>query len=201
MMRAMAQGMNQVDNSVMIAGVDEAGRGPLAGPVVAAAVLLPTDHALALADSKRLSARRREVLAVDIRAIAVASSIARASAAEIDELNIHHASLLAMTRALEALPVTPQQAVIDGLYVPPVAIDCRAVVHGDALVPAISAASILAKVHRDALMRELDGRYPGYGFSRHKGYGTRAHREALASLGPCIEHRRSFEPVRLALAS
>ncbi len=183
----------------MIAGVDEAGRGPLAGPVVAAAVILPADHGLALADSKQLSEARREGLAVAIRETAVACSVALASAAEIDTLNIHHATLLAMKRALEGLSISPSEALVDGLFVPPVAFQCTAVVRGDATRPAISAASILAKVHRDALMRELDGLYPGYGFSRHKGYGTPAHRDALSRLGPCFEHRRSFRPVKSLL--
>ncbi|MGH8274237.1 MAG: ribonuclease HII [Gammaproteobacteria bacterium] len=184
-----------------IAGVDEAGRGPLAGPVVAAAVILPPDHALALKDSKLLSALVRERLAREIKACAVAFAVAEASAAEIDVLNIHHASLLAMSRALAKLAPRPASALVDGLFVPEANFPCRAVVHGDALEPAISAASILAKVARDALMCELDTRYPGYGFSRHKGYATAVHRSALAALGPCLEHRRSFAPVRAALAA
>lgn len=182
----------------MIAGVDEAGRGPLAGPVVAAAVILPPDHGLILADSKKLSERRRKSLSTAIRDTAVAWSVALASAAEIDTLNIHHATLLAMSRALEGLPVCPNEALVDGLFVPAMPFECSAVVRGDATRPVISAASILAKVHRDAIMCELEGRYPGYGFSRHKGYGTRAHCEALSRLGPCLEHRRSFRPVKEA---
>lgn len=186
---------------VAIAGVDEAGRGPLAGPVVAAAVVLPPDHGLALRDSKLIAAPVRERLAQRIRACAVAFAVAEAGVAEIDALNIHHASLLAMTRALAALAPPPTAALVDGLFVPETAVPCRAVVHGDACEPAIAAASILAKVARDALMCELDGCYPGYGFSRHKGYATAAHRAALAALGPCLEHRRSFAPVRAALVT
>ncbi|MDN5863747.1 MAG: ribonuclease HII [Gammaproteobacteria bacterium] len=193
--------MNQDIEQAGVAGVDEAGRGPLAGPVAAAAVILPFGHGLVLADSKQLSARRREMLAGLIRENAVGWSIALASAAEIDRLNIHHASLLAMKRALDALLPAPAGALIDGRFTPVTPLACRAIVHGDALEPAISAASILAKVYRDALMCKLDRRFPGYGFARHKGYGTRAHCEALDRLGPCLEHRRSFRPVREALAS
>lgn len=179
-----------------VAGVDEAGRGPLAGPVIAAAVILPPGHGLALADSKCLSARRRERLATQIRSCAVAWAVARASVAEIDALNIHRASLLAMTRALAALSFPADSALIDGRFVPEAPMPCRAIVRGDATEPVISAASILAKVSRDEIMRELDRVYPGYGFSRHKGYPTKAHRAALAERGPCLEHRRTFAPVR-----
>ena len=179
-----------------VAGVDEAGRGPLAGPVVAAAVILPLDHGMILADSKCISEARRERLAPQIKLCAVAWAVALASAAEIDALNIHRASLLAMARALAALSPPPQTALIDGRFVPEASMPCRAIVHGDATEPAISAASILAKTARDAIMRELDHVYPGYGFSRHKGYPTEAHRAALAARGPCLEHRRSFAPVR-----
>ncbi|MGH8226077.1 MAG: ribonuclease HII [Gammaproteobacteria bacterium] len=186
---------------MVIAGVDEAGRGPLAGPVVAAAVILPPGHGLALADSKRLSARRREQLAPQIRNCAVAWAVALASAAEIDALNIHRASLLAMARALKELSPPPQAALIDGCFVPEADMPCRAIVRGDATEPAISAASILAKVARDTIMQELDRIYPCYGFSRHKGYPTAAHRAALVANGPCLEHRRSFAPVRALLAA
>ncbi len=182
-----------------IAGVDEAGRGPLAGPVAAAAVVLPPAHGLALADSKCLSASRRERLDREIRSVAVGFAVAFASAAEIDTLNIHRASLLAMARALFMLDPRPASALVDGRFVPTTEIPCRAIVHGDALEPVISAASILAKVARDALMCQFDERYPGYGFSRHKGYPTAAHRAALALLGPCAVHRRSFAPVRAVL--
>lgn len=183
----------------VVAGVDEAGRGPLAGPVVAAAVILPPGHGLVLADSKCLSESRRDRLAPEIRGCAVAWSVALASVAEIDELNIHHASLLAMARALAALVPAPEEALIDGCFVPETAVPCRAVVRGDATEPVISAASILAKVARDAMMRELDRAYPCYGFSRHKGYATAIHLTALAANGPCREHRRSFAPVRALL--
>lgn len=182
-----------------VAGVDEAGRGPLAGPVVAAAVVLPPDHGLPVADSKRLSAGRRESLAAAIKAHARAFSVAAADKAEIDTLGIHRATLLAMKRALEALDPAPDRALIDGRFVPAVTIGCRAVVRGDASVPVISAASILAKVARDALMLELDRLYPEYGFARHKGYGTAVHMAALRQYGPCPEHRRTFAPVRILL--
>lgn len=193
--------MQQGDGEVAIAGVDEAGRGPLAGPVLAAAVVLAPHHGLVLADSKKLTPGRRERLAKAIRDSALIWSIALASVEEIDRLNIHHASLLAMRRALDGLAPAPARALIDGRFVPETSIPCRAIVHGDALEPAVSAASILAKVRRDTLMCELDECFPGYGFARHKGYGTRRHRESLARLGPCPAHRRSFEPLRGALAS
>ncbi len=180
-----------------LAGVDEAGRGPLAGPVFAAAVILdPAYPILGLDDSKRLSPRQREVLAAEIRHRAAAWSIAEASAAEIDALNILQATLLAMRRALESLPVVPLEAWIDGLHCPSVNLPVRAVVGGDRQVPAISAASILAKTARDGAMLALEAHYPGYGFARHKGYGTAAHLLALRELGPCPEHRRSFAPLR-----
>jgi len=185
---------------MLVAGVDEAGRGPLAGPVFAAAVILPATHSLRLADSKRLSARRREALAPEIRQCALAWAVAQASASEIDAVGIHHASLLAMRRALTGLSPAAGRALVDGRFVPECGVPCEAVVRGDASVPAISAASVLAKVARDALMEELDVRHPGYGFAQHKGYPTAAHRAALGALGPCVEHRRSFAPVRAALA-
>jgi len=184
---------------MLVAGVDEAGRGPLAGPVYAAAVILPDAHRLQLADSKTLSARRRERLVPEIRGCAVAWAVASAGASEIDELGIHAASLLAMHRALTGLTPAAERALIDGRFVPECDVPCEAVVRGDASVPAISAASVLAKVARDTLMQELDTRYPGYGFAQHKGYPTAAHRAALGELGPCLEHRRSFAPVRAAL--
>ena len=190
----------------LLAGVDEAGRGPLAGPVVAAAVILDPSRPIAgLRDSKKLNAAERERLSVCIRERALAFAIAAASVAEIDALNILQASLLAMRRALLALAVRPAHIVIDGNKVPPLAdvfSDCRieTLVRGDDLVPAISAASIIAKVYRDALMTQLDGEYPGYGLARHAGYPTPAHLEALARLGPTSIHRLSFAPVKLALA-
>lgn len=182
------------------AGVDEAGRGPLAGPVVAAAVILdPKRPVPGLRDSKRLSASRREVLAVAIRAQAVAWAVARCTPREIDELNILQATLLAMRRAVLSLAPAPEHVLVDGNRCPALPFSVQAVVKGDDRVPAISAASILAKVDRDHWMRAVHLRYPGYGFDGHKGYPTRAHLQALARLGPCPEHRRSFRPVREVL--
>ena len=185
----------------LLAGVDEAGRGPLAGPVIAAAVILDPAHPIpGLADSKQLSAARRERLAAEIRAHALAWALGRADVAEIDRINILQASLLAMRRAVENLDIAPDQVLVDGKHCPPgLACPCQALVKGDATVPTISAASILAKVARDAELGELHDRYPGYGFARHKGYPTLAHREALRRLGPCPEHRRSFAPVAAIL--
>ena len=182
---------------LLIAGVDEAGRGPLAGPVVAAAVILnPARPIAGLADSKTLSETRREQLAAAIRTHALAWALGRADVAEIDRINILQASLLAMRRAVENLRLTPSQVLVDGNQCPSgLDCPCQAIIKGDATVPAISAASILAKVARDAELRELHDRYPAYGFARHKGYPTLAHREALRRLGPCPEHRRSFAPV------
>jgi len=185
---------------MIVCGVDEAGRGPWAGPVVAAAVVLD-DPALAeeVTDSKRLSAKRREALARRIRR-RCRVGVAAASVEEIDRLNIRAATWLAMQRAIERLPCRPQLALIDGLDVPPgLGMAARAIVRGDASEPAIAAASIVAKVMRDRLMRLIDRRWPGYGFAAHKGYGTRAHAEALQRLGPCPVHRKSFAPVRRAM--
>lgn len=185
---------------VLTAGVDEVGRGPLAGPVVAAAVILdPAAPIDGLADSKRLSERRREALAETIRERALAWALGRAEAAEIDAMNILQAALLAMRRAVEALEPAPAHALVDGNRCPELPCPAEPVVKGDASVPAISAASILAKVVRDREMAEMDQRYPGYGFAGHKGYPSRAHLEALVRLGPCPQHRRSFAPVRRAL--
>ena len=187
-------------DTLLIAGVDEVGRGPLAGPVVAAAVILDPARPIAgLADSKQLSPARRERLALDIRANALAWALGRAEVTEIDRLNIFQAALLAMRRAVETLPMTPDRVLVDGKHCPPLACPCTAIVKGDATVPAISAASILAKVTRDAELRELHDRYPRYDFARHKGYPTAVHREALRRYGPCPEHRRSFAPVAAAL--
>lgn len=181
----------------LICGVDEAGRGPLAGPVCAAAVILDPDRPIAgLADSKKLGARRREELAGLIRSRCTAWSVAWASVEEIDALNILQASLLAMRRAVDGLGLRPELALVDGNRCPALAIPARAIVAGDASEPAISAASILAKVSRDALMLELDRRWPCYGFARHKGYPTAAHVEALRVHGVTAMHRRSFAPVR-----
>lgn len=185
-----------------IAGVDEAGRGPLAGDVVAAAVVLdPARRIEGLRDSKRLSARRREVLAEEIRRCALAWSIARASVAEIDSLNILQASLLAMHRAVQGLAVVPGLVLVDGNRLPRWDYPSQAVVKGDDRVPAIAAASILAKVQRDADLQVLDAQWPGYGFATHKGYPTAAHLEALQRLGVTPVHRRSFAPVRALLSA
>jgi RNase HII (EC 3.1.26.4) len=178
-----------------IAGVDEVGRGCLAGPVYAAAVVLPADHGIiGLADSKRLSPARRTRLAAVIRERAGAWAVASASVEEIEILNILHASLLAMRRAVEALRPTPTLCLVDGDRLPALPCAGRAVIGGDHLEPAIMAASILAKVTRDAHMSELDASHPGYGFARHKGYGTAEHLAALRRLGPSAEHRMGFAP-------
>jgi ribonuclease HII len=183
----------------LVAGVDEAGRGPLAGPVVAAAVILKPDAPIdGLADSKVLSAVRREVLAAAIRGRALAWCVALADVAEIDGLNILGATMLAMRRAVEGLAPSPDEALIDGNRCPPLACRARAIVKGDRDVASISAASILAKTARDAMLIELDARYPAYGFARHKGYPTPDHLAALARFGPCPAHRRSFAPVAQA---
>jgi ribonuclease HII len=186
----------------LVCGADEAGRGPLAGPVVAAAVILDSGRPIVgLRDSKLLSPARREALAVEIRARAIAWQVACSDVAEIDALNILQASLLAMQRAIEALEPAARFALIDGNQVPRLAIPARAIVGGDALEAAISAASILAKTHRDALMRTLDVEHPGYGFASHKGYPTPEHLSRLRELGPCAAHRRSFAPVRAVLGA
>jgi ribonuclease HII len=185
-------------NKILIAGVDEVGRGPLAGAVVTAAVILKEPIA-GLADSKKLSIKKRKLLSLQIKEQCLAYAYGRAEVDEIDRLNIHHATLLAMRRAVEALSIRPDEVKIDGLYVPELSIPCEAIVQGDSLVPEISAASILAKVLRDEEMDELDEMYPGYGFSGHKGYPTVAHREALIRLGPCPIHRRSYAPVAALL--
>ncbi|MEN3111545.1 ribonuclease HII [Uliginosibacterium paludis] len=185
-----------------ICGVDEAGRGPLCGPVLAAAVILDPARPIAgLADSKKLSEKTRDRLALEIREKSLAWCIAEASVAEIDQLNILHATMLAMRRAVEGLALLPQEILIDGNRVPPgLAAPARAIVKGDALEPAISAASILAKTGRDAILREMDQRYPQYGFAAHKGYPTAAHLDALKLHGATPEHRRSFGPVAAILA-
>lgn len=187
--------------SRLVAGVDEVGRGPLAGPVVAAAVILDEARPIeGLADSKTLSARRREEFSVLIRERALCWALGRAEVEEIDRLNILQASLLAMQRAVMALALQPEHVLVDGNQVPKLTCSVTAVVRGDVTVPAISAASILAKVARDAEMCELDRCYPGYGFSMHKGYPTRTHIEALQKQGISPIHRRSFGPVRQVLA-
>lgn len=184
----------------LVAGVDEVGRGPLCGPVVTAAVILdPARPILGLNDSKKLSEARREALYDEIREKALAWCIARAEVEEIDRLNILHATLLAMQRAVEGLSITPSLALIDGNRCPLLAVPSEAVIGGDASVPAIAAASILAKVSRDREMRLLDEQYPGYGLAVHKGYPTPKHLEALQRLGPTPIYRRSFAPVRRLL--
>ncbi len=186
----------------LVAGVDEVGRGPLCGPVVTAAVILdPARPILGLNDSKKLSEARREALFDEIREKALAWCIARAEVEEIDRLNILHATLLAMQRAVEGLAVTPRLALIDGNRCPKLAVPCAPVVKGDSRVPAIAAASILAKVSRDREMQALERQYPGYGIAGHKGYPTTEHLRALQQLGATPIHRRSFAPVRAALAA
>ena len=184
----------------MTAGVDEAGRGPLAGAVIAAAVILDPENPIAgIDDSKKLSAPRRQVLAGLVRTQAIAWALGRAEVEEIDRLNILQATLLAMARAVAALPVAAQHVLVDGNRCPKVQCSVEAVVGGDATVEAIGAASILAKVARDQEMATLDIAYPGYGFAQHKGYPTKAHIEALSRLGVTDIHRRSFAPVKRLL--
>jgi len=188
------------DVTGLVAGVDEAGRGPLAGPVVAAAVILDDLHPIAgLRDSKQLSARRRDQLYDEIRAKALCCCIAEASVEEIDQLNILHATMLAMRRAVEGLRLPPAKVLVDGNRLPVLKVPGEAIVKGDAKVPAISAASILAKVHRDRLCEEMHARWPDYGFATHKGYPTAEHLAALRVHGASPMHRRSFGPVRAAL--
>jgi len=185
---------------VVLAGVDEAGRGPLAGAVYAAAVILdPTKPIDGLADSKVLKASRRDALAIQIQERALSWCIASASVAEIDSLNILRATLLAMQRAVEGLSIVPDVAMVDGNQAPTLRCTVQTVIKGDSLVPAISAASILAKTARDADLMRLHARYPQYGFDQHKGYGTALHLSRLQEFGPCEEHRTSFAPVRKLL--
>jgi ribonuclease HII len=185
----------------LVAGVDEAGRGPLAGPVVAAAVILDDRSPIkGLADSKQLTAARRERLYDEIRAKALCCCVAQASVEEIDQLNILQATMLAMRRAVQGLRLKPNKVLVDGNRLPPLDVLAEAIVSGDALVPAISAASILAKVTRDRLLCELHLLHPEYGFDRHKGYGTAQHMQALKMHGALAVHRRSFAPVARALA-
>ncbi len=188
-----------VEGHVYIAGVDEVGVGPLAGPVVAASVILPADAKLiGLNDSKKLSATQRERLDREIREQAIDLAIGAATREEIDQYNILHASLLAMRRAVESLHVEPTILLVDARRIPKVVTPQRAIIGGDALVASIAAASIVAKVCRDAEMKRLDQRYPGYGFAQNAGYGTPDHMEALKRIGPTPEHRHSFAPVREA---
>jgi ribonuclease HII len=185
----------------LVAGVDEAGRGPLAGPVVAAAVILDARKPIqGLADSKVLTARRREQLFDEIRAQALCCSVAEASVDEIDTLNILQATLLAMRRAVEGLRLKPALVLVDGNRLPTLGMRAEAIVKGDSKIASISAASILAKVTRDRWCAELDVRYPQYGFAKHKGYGTAEHLQALQSHGACPQHRKTFGPVARVLA-
>ena len=180
----------------LICGVDEAGRGPLAGAVFAAAVILDPARPIAgLADSKKLSEKKRDALAIQIKEHAFAWAVASSSVEEIDEINILQASLLAMKRAVEGLRLKPMKVLVDGNRLPAIDIRAEAIVQGDALVPAISAASILAKVHRDRLCEQMHAQYPQYGFDQHKGYGTAVHLAALQMHGPVECHRLTFAPV------
>jgi len=181
---------------VLSAGVDEAGRGPWVGPVVAAAVILDPEHPIeGLADSKKLSAQKRESLSLLIKKHALCYAIEEASVQDIDELNILQATLLAMRRAVLSLPIEPRQVLVDGNRLPKLPMSCFALVGGDDRVQSISAASILAKVHRDRWCEKLENEYPGYGFAKHKGYGTQAHALAMSTLGVTPWHRRSFAPI------
>ena len=194
-----------IPNSGLLAGVDEAGRGPLAGPVVAAAVILDRDVVISgLKDSKLLTAQQRNKLLAGIVSKSLAWSVAWCDRAEIDQLNILRATLLAMRRAILGLAVMPQAVQVDGNHLPDLnffggTVFGQAIIGGDAKIDAISAASILAKVYRDRMMHQLGSLYPDYGFERHKGYGTAEHRAQLLRCGPCEQHRRSFKPVREAL--
>lgn len=183
----------------LVAGVDEVGRGPLAGDVVAAAVILGEHVPAGITDSKKLSPARRQALSAEIKEQAVAWSLGRASVQEIDELNILEAALLAMKRAVEGLSIEPELVLVDGNRLPRWRYEARPIVGGDALEPAIGAASILAKVQRDFELMELDSQYPEYGFGRHKGYPTREHLDALKTYGVLDIHRRSFGPVKRLL--
>lgn len=188
------------DSPGLIAGVDEAGRGPLAGPVVAAAVILDPRYPIkGLADSKKLSANQRERLFDLICARALCCAVGSASVQEIDQINILQATMLAMGRAVQGLRLTPSKVLIDGNRIPVLNVRAEAIIGGDALVAEISAASIIAKVHRDRWCAQLDAQYPDYGFASHKGYGTAQHLAALRRLGACPEHRRSFAPVTQVL--
>ncbi|MDO8940750.1 MAG: ribonuclease HII [Methylicorpusculum sp.] len=185
----------------LVAGVDEVGRGCIAGPVVAAAVILNPDCEISgLTDSKKLTAKRRAYLAGQIKAKALCWSVGRAEASEIDRINILQASLLAMARALSGLDITPEWVMVDGSYYPPVLMPGETVIKGDLLIPCISAASILAKVARDNEMSFIHGIYPGYHFDSHKGYPTKKHLEHIQTLGLLPVHRRSFAPVKQVLA-
>jgi len=185
---------------ILIAGVDEVGRGPWAGPVVTCAVILdPKNPIQGLMDSKKLSEKKREILSVIIKERALAWSLGRAEVEEIDKYNILQATMIAMQRAIAGLAIRPTEVLIDGNHCPDLPYKSRAIIQGDSKIQEISAASIVAKVARDQEMMSLDERYPGYGFAKHKGYGTKVHMDALAKLGPCEIHRRSFSPIAVLL--
>ena len=195
-----AKNVAETLNERLVAGVDEVGRGPLAGAVVAAAVILDPNHPIeGLTDSKKLTEKRRELLFDQIKEHALAWALGRAEAGEIDDINILQASLLAMKRAVEALPVPAKHALVDGNRCPDLPCTSQAIVKGDLTEPCISAASIIAKVTRDREMQVLDEQYPGYGLAKHKGYPTKVHMEALKELGPTEIHRKSFGPVKKLL--
>ncbi len=186
--------------SGVMAGVDEVGRGPLAGPVIAAAVILDPEQPIQdLMDSKKISEKKRILLALEIQKKSMAWAIGRAEHDEIDSINILQASLLAMKRAIESLAIEPELVLVDGIHCPDISFNVEAIIKGDNKIPAISAASIIAKVARDSEMIALDSQYPGYGFSQHKGYPTRMHIEALKELGVSSIHRKSFAPVKKLL--
>ncbi len=194
--------MNPFDHtgSRVMAGVDEVGRGPLAGPVIAAAVILDPEQPIqGLMDSKKISGEKRNLLALEIQKKSIAWAVGRAEHDEIDSINILQASLLAMKRAIESLAIDPELVLVDGIHCPDISCKVDAIINGDNKIPAISAASIIAKVARDNEMIALDSQYPGYGFSQHKGYPTKMHIEALKKLGVSIIHRRSFAPVKKLL--
>ena len=194
--------MEQLEQfAMLVAGVDEVGRGPLAGPVVAAAVILHRDHGIVgIKDSKKLSEKKREQLFIEITEKAIAVSVGRAEVEEIDDINILNASLLAMKRAVEGLSIIPDHVLVDGNRCPDVSMPASAIIKGDQKIESIGAASIIAKVTRDREMVAMDKRYPGYEFSAHKGYGTKIHMSCLRQLGPSDIHRRSFAPVRDCLS-
>ena len=186
---------------MIIAGVDEAGRGPLAGPVVSAAVILDPNYKLVgLNDSKKLSVIKRRALSDEIKTHSKAWSIGIATVEEIDDLNILGATLLSMKRAIKDLSGVPEKVIVDGQFTPELDVPCEAIIQGDATEESIMAASILAKVERDMIMVELDKKYPHYGFSKHKGYPTKLHLQILKKFGPCNDHRQTFKPVKTYLA-
>tara|TARA_B100001758_G_scaffold4745_1_gene3752 strand:+ start:297 stop:881 length:585 start_codon:yes stop_codon:yes gene_type:complete len=186
---------------LIIAGVDEAGRGPLAGPVVSAAVILDPNYKLVdLNDSKKLSAIKRKALSDEIKTHSKAWSIGIATVEEIDDLNILGATLLSMKRAIKDLSGVPEKVIVDGQFTPEIDVPCEAIIQGDATEESIMAASIIAKVERDMIMVELDKKYPHYGFSKHKGYPTKLHLQILKKFGPCNDHRQTFKPVKTYLA-